>query len=245
MSIVTIHEEGAVSIIAINRPEKSNAISNQVALELQAAFTAFDRSDQRVAVLTGAGDRAFSAGADLSDIPELWRCVPAVGVTTEKPIIAAIAGWCVGGALVIATMADLAVAADNARFSYPEAKLGFTGGMIAALAARIPHKIAMELILLGQPIDAQRAYEAGLVNKVVPVGEQVKAALTWAQELATYSPLVLRTLKRFVNDGVLPKGPSERMALASRDLAIVRESVDAQEGMRAFKEKRSPVYTGR
>ncbi len=113
---------------------------------------------QRVAIPTGNGGRAFSAGADVTDLPELWRCVPTVGIKTDKPVIAAVSGWCIGGALVMAMMCDLLVAGDNARFSYPEGKVGITGGMIAGLAARIPHKIAMEIMLLGEPLDAARAY---------------------------------------------------------------------------------------
>src|SRR5713101_4299521 len=128
--IVTNNEDGT-TVIAINRPDRRNAISAETAIELQRAFAAFDASDQRAAVWTGAGNEAFSGGADVADLPELWRCVPSVGITTEKPIIAAVGGWCVGGALVMAMTADLLVAAENAKFSYPEAKLGFTGGMIA------------------------------------------------------------------------------------------------------------------
>src|SRR3954452_20391096 len=110
MSVVTVEERGAISIIGIKRPEKLNAINKAVAIELQQAFAQFDRSDQRVAILTGAGGRAFSAGAYVTDLPELWRCVPTVGITTEKPVIAAVRGWCIGGGLVMAMMCDLLVA---------------------------------------------------------------------------------------------------------------------------------------
>ena len=155
---MSVEERGPVTIVSINRPEKLNAINKAVAIELQQAFAAFDCSDQRVAILTGAGGRAFSAGADVTDLPELWRCVPTVGIATEKPIIAAVRGWCIGGGLVMAMMCDLLVAAEDAKFSYPEGKVGITGGMIAGLAARIPHKIAMEMMLVGEPIGAERAY---------------------------------------------------------------------------------------
>src|SRR3984893_12955024 len=104
MSVVSVEERGPVSIISINRPEKLNAINKAVAIELQQAFAAFDRSAQRVAILCGAGGRAFSAGADVTDLPELWRCVPTVGVATDKPIIAAIGGWGIGGGLVRGVM---------------------------------------------------------------------------------------------------------------------------------------------
>ena len=241
---VTNNPDGT-TLITINRPARKNAICAITARELQQAFAEFDQSEQRVAVLTGAGNDAFSAGADVTNLPELWRCVPTVGITTEKPVIAAVGGWCVGGALVVAMMCDLLVTADNGKFSYPEAKLGFTGGLISALPTRIPHKIAMELIMLCRTIDAKRAYDVGFANEVVPVGQQVEAALAMARELATFAPLVLRTLKRFVVDDVMPQGPSEKMGRAMRDLGLVRDSQDGQEGARAFKEKRAPKWVGR
>src|SRR5829696_9999088 len=183
MSVVTVEERGPVTIVSINRPEKMNAINKAVAIELQQAFAKFDRSEQRVAVLAGAGGRAFSAGADVTDLPELWRCVPTVGITTEKPVIAAVSGWCIGGGLVMAMMCDLLVAAENARFSYPEGKIGITGGMIAGLAARIPHKIAMEIMLLGEPIDAARAYQVGLANRIITNGSEIDEAVALALKL--------------------------------------------------------------
>ena len=245
MSVITVEERGPVSIISINRPEKLNAINKAVAIELQQAFAEFDRSDQRVAILTGAGGRAFSAGADVTDLPELWRCVPTVGIATEKPIIAAVRGWCIGGGLVMAMMCDLLVAADDAKFSYPEGKVGITGGMIAGLAARIPHKIAMEMMLVGEPIGAERAYQAGLANKIVANGGEVEAAVAYAEKIVDLAPLALATMKRFVNDGVLPKGPAELAARFGAELAAVRNSADAEEGVRAFKERRKPRYHGR
>jgi enoyl-CoA hydratase/carnithine racemase len=241
---VTNNPDGT-TLITINRPARKNAICAITARELQQAFAEFDQSEQRVAVLTGAGNDAFSAGADVTNLPELWRCVPTVGITTDKPVIAAVGGWCVGGALVVAMMCDLLVTADNGKFSYPEAKLGFTGGLISALPTRIPHKIAMELIMLCRTIDAKRAYDVGFANEVVPVGQQVEAALAMARELATFAPLVLRTLKRFVVDDVMPQGPSEKMGRAMRELGMVRDSEDGQEGARAFKEKRAPKWVGR
>jgi len=245
MSVVTTETHGAVTLLTINRPERRNAICKDTALALQQALAEFDGSGQRVAVITGAGDEAFSAGADVNNLPELWRCIPGVGVATDKPIIAASAGWVVGGAMVMHMMCDLAVAADNTRFSYPEGRMGFTGGMIAGLAARIPHKIAMELILRGKPMSAQRAYEVGLVNEVVPVGRQVEAALEMAQEIAAMAPLVLRTIKRFVGRSVLPRGPSEQMAATLAELGLVQSSRDIEEGRSAFREKRAPRFEGR
>src|SRR4030095_9113372 len=131
-----------------------------------------------------------------------------VGIITDKPIIAAVSGWCIGGGLVMAMMCDLLVATESARFSYPEGKVGITGGMIAGLAARIPHKIAMEIMLLGDPIDARRAYEVGLPNRIVPNDTAVEEAVALGLKMVDLAPLALATMKRFVNDHIMPKGPA-------------------------------------
>jgi len=234
-----------VTVIVMDRPEKRNAISSGMAVELQQAFADFEQGGQKVAVLTGRGNEAFTGGADVRDLPEFWRVVEGVGIHTTKPVIAAMAGWCVGGGMVMAMMADLAVAAENTRFSYPEARLGFTGGMIAGLAARIPHKVAMEVMLLGRTLDARRAYEVGMVNEVVPVGRQVERAIELAAELAESAPLVLASLKQYVNGGVLPASPAERMMRTTLMVRKVEDSADKAEGLNAFLEKRKPRYTGR
>ena len=234
------------TLITINRPERRNAICSGTALQLQKAFQEFERSPtQKAVVLTGAGNEAFSGGADTGNFPELWRCIPTVGFETTKPIISAVGGWCVGGALVLSMMCDLTVAAENATFSYPEARLGFTGGLIAGLAGRIPHKVAMEMMLLCRNLDAQRAYHVGMVNEVVPTGQQVAVALKMAREMTDFSPLVLKTLKRFVTEGVLAQGPSEQSGRAQRALHEVKESEDAAEAGLAVKEKRKAVFRGR
>jgi enoyl-CoA hydratase len=244
MNVVTTEKRGPVSIIRINRPEKLNAISSGVAVALQQAFQEFDASDQRVAILSAAGERAFTSGADVTDLPELWRAIPTVGFQTDKPIIAATSGWCVGGGIVLVMMCDLMVSTEDTIFYYPEAKLGTTGGMISTLVSRMPHKLAMEMMLLGSKISAQRAYDVGFVNRVVPNGQHETEALSLADEMLVSAPLVIGALKRLANE-VLPTGPVERMVTVSQTLGRVRASEDMQEGIRAHRERRKPNFSGR
>jgi len=246
--LVTYESNENIAVITINRPEKLNVLSNGVVADIRDALISYVESDDRCAIITGAGDRAFSAGADLSDPPvdpELWECMPGVGVDVDKPIIAAVAGYCVGGAYVLVQFCDLAVAADNADFFYPEAQIGFCGGLIAGCASRLPHKIAMEFMLTGKHFSAQRAYEVGMVNQVVPVGQQLGAAMDYARILADSAPLVVGALKRFTRSEVVARGPSELAGLARRDLLSISRSEDQKEGGRAFREKRKPVFQGR
>ena len=244
MDVVSVEERGQISLIRINRPDRLNAISSAVAVELQRAFEAFAASDQRVAILSAAGERAFSAGADVSDLPELWRCIPGVGFATDKPLIAAVSGWCVGGGIVMAMMCDLIVAAETATFYYPEARLGITGGMISSLVTRMPYHLAMEIMLLGSKVPARRAHEVGFVNRLTPPGGHEAEAMAMAETLLEQAPLVMGTLKRLVGE-IVPPGPVERMVGTSRAMARVRDSEDLAEGIRAHKEKRAPRFQGR
>ncbi|MFY9736721.1 MAG: enoyl-CoA hydratase-related protein [Rhodoplanes sp.] len=244
MSAVTYESVDCVAIVTIDQPEKRNALSREVVNELAEAWRRFAASSDRVAVLTASGDKAFTVGADLNDIPhDLWRGVPGVGIEIDKPIIGAVAGWVVGGGLVLANQCDLLVAADNSTFLYPEAKVGFSGGLISSLAARIPHKVAMEVLLVGEALSVQRAYEIGFVNKILPVGQQRQGALDYAHKIVANAPLVVQLLKRFV-DRTLPKGPSEMAGLARREIDAVTASADAAEGLAAFRGKRPPTFEG-
>lgn len=240
----TIPEPG-VALITIHRTEAMNALNEAVIAGLHQAWQQFSIADEKVAVINADGDRAFSVGADVKDPPkEMWQGVPSVGVTVDKPVVACVQGWCIGGAYCIVQMCDLVVAAENTVFRYPEAQLGFTGGLIASAAARLPHKIAMEFMMLGQDLPAARAYEVGMVNRVVPVGQQLEAAMEYARILARSAPLVLSTLKRFALE-TMNRSPAEAAAMARERLLTVRDSEDGAEGRRAFKEKRAPEFQGR
>jgi enoyl-CoA hydratase/carnithine racemase len=235
-----------IATITINRPKRLNAINAEVEIGLAAAWRRLNESDDLVAILTGAGDTSFSVGKDLQyeAVPEYRRFVPGFDICVNKPIVAAVGGWCVGGGLTLVQMCDLCVASENARFSYPEAKLGFAGGLIASLAARIPHKVAMEMMLLGDEVSAERAYQVGLVNKVVPRGKHLEAAQEYAQRLAQNAPMVLAMFKSFVGQ-VIPKSPMEHASHAMREVEAVMNSADRKEGMDSFLNKRAPRYQGR
>ena len=245
MPAVTTEHRGAISIIRINRPERLNAINQAVAVEMQQAFQAFDADDnQRVAILSSVGEKAFCSGADVSDLPELWRAIPNVGFKTDKPIIAATTGWVIGGAIVMVMMCDLMVSTESTILYYPEAKLGTTAGGISTLATRMPHKLAMEIMLLGSKVSAQRAYDVGFINRVVPNGQHEAAALEMAEQLLDSAPLVIGALKRLVAD-IMPTGPIEHMVETAQIIARVKQSEDFKEGIQAFKDKRKPMFRGR
>ena len=243
---VTYESSNNIALITINRPERLNAINEEVEVGLANAWRKFNQSNDRVAVLTGAGDKAFSVGKDLEykAFPEYRRFVPGCDIEVRKPIVAAVSGWCIGGAITLVQMADLCVASETAKFTYPEAKLGFAGGLIAGLVSRIPHKVAMELMLLGEEISAERAYQVGLVNKLTPPGEHLKGALIYAERLAKNAPLVLEMLKTF-GIRTLPKSPIEEASFALREVDLVKYSADRLEGLDSFSSKRQPQYQGK
>lgn len=243
MKTVEVERDGSVTTVWLSRADKRNALNRQMVGELAGAFAAFEASPQRALVIAARGDKAFCSGADLSEMPEVWRCIPGLGMAISKPVVVAVHGQCIAGGLLFPIFADLCVASEDAKFLYPDARLGITGGIVAALAARIPHKAAMEMIYLGRSTTARRAYEMGLLNQVVPAGEHVLAAQALAAELASFAPLVLSTLKRFVHD-VLPLGPAEKMIRARLDLESVSTSQDAVEGTSAHAGRRKPDFRG-
>ena len=245
MSEVVMHESNSgISTITLNRPDKMNALNEDLITTLQQRLKQFQQSDDRVAILHAAGDKAFSVGADIKDPPkEMWQGVPSIGAKLTKPVIAAVHGWCIGGAYIIVQMCDMVIASENTVFKYPEAQLGFTGGLIASAVARIPHKIAMEFMLLGEDFPAERAKDAGMINKIVNQGEELQEALKWANILSKSAPLVVETLKEFSLE-TLKKSPAEAGAIARHELLAISTSNDGAEGRKSFGEKRDPIFKG-
>lgn len=247
-----------VATITLDQPEKRNPLSATMLRELRAALEAARSDPQtRVVVLTGAGDRAFCAGADLSGFSEkrseLDRHLERgdfVGLFTSierlgKPIIACVNGHALAGGLGLALACDLVVAADTATFGTPEINVGLWPMMVMAIIGRnLPRKRAMELYMTGERIDAQRALEWGIVNRVVPAGEVRATAHALALTLAAKSPLVMALGRHaFYTTADLDQETALQYLVAQ--LTLVTLSDDAKEGVRAFLEKRAPNFLGR
>lgn len=255
---------GTVAILTIDRQSVHNAIDSETSQALIEAWIRFRDADElRVAILTGAGERAFCAGADLRGVGDFYRkltsaerlrraaLTPGLGGITrnlviDKPILAAVNGYCLAGGLEVALACDLRLASENATFGLPEVTRGIVPG--AGGTQRLPRLIgperALDLILTGRRIDAREAERLGLVTRVVPLADLRDEALSLAQSIAENAPLAVRAAKAAVWHGLdLPL--EEGLRLEQLLAEPVRQSEDAQEGPRAFLEKRKPEFKGR
>jgi len=199
---------GGIATITIARPAKKNAINKNVARGLAEAWDRLESGPDRVAVITGEGDGAFTSGVDVTDPPEGYGFLPGLGGTITKPVIAAVSGWCVGAGMVMVNRADICVADEDAEFMYPEPKLAVGRGLLAGIVHRVPYKAAMEILLLAEAMPAERMSELGLVNRITPHGNAVKVAMDLAANLASYDLDTLRFIKECVLK-TLPEGPGE------------------------------------
>jgi len=245
--------EGGVAWLTINRPEARNALSHAVRQGLLEGFTRFrDDPSAAVLVLTGAGDVAFSAGGDLKEMAETGLQVPPPDFlpylnrtfALDKPVIAAVNGVAYGGGFLLAQMCDLCLAAEHARFGITEARWGRGAPWAAPLPWLIPPRVAMEILLTAEPISASRAYEVGLVNRVVPAAELLPAAQALAERIAGNAPLSVRAAKAMVY-AAAEVGWTAALSEGDRHFERAYLSEDAQEGPRAFREGRPPVWKGR
>ncbi len=253
MAAVEYGKEGRIAYITINRPEAMNSLSVEVRQGFREAFVDFrDNNDLWVAIITGAGDRAFSAGADIKGFR------PATGNEAEadkgfdepirpdtiwKPFIAAIHGYCLGGGCELAMTCDIRIAADNAQFGQPEVNIGFMpgGGGTIRMPRFIPRAVAAEILLTGNRINAAEALRVGLVSRVVPREKLMETAKEIANTIISRGPLGVRATKEAMIRGY-SMTLEEGLALEKHLVAKIRATEDFMEGARAFAQKRPPQY---
>jgi crotonobetainyl-CoA hydratase len=251
---------GNVLVITINRPEARNAVNGAVSTGVGDALEQAQTDDGvRAVVITGAGDKSFCAGADLKAISRRenlyhpdhgeWGFAGYVHHFIDKPTIAAVNGTALGGGTELALASDLVVACESATFGLPEVKVGLfaAAGGVFRIVHQLPRKVALEMVLTGDPISAAEAAKWGLINQVVPDGTVLDAALALAERVTVNAPLSVQASKRIAygaDDGLIPD-EEPGWARTQREFGVVLTSEDAKEGPLAFAEKRQPVWKAR
>ncbi|MDG2335599.1 MAG: enoyl-CoA hydratase-related protein [Myxococcota bacterium] len=251
---IVFEKKDHVAVITIDRPDALNSLTADMLLGIEAAFKAFDDDpDLWVGILTATGERAFSSGLDLKEAAPMLTSGDQLGFEdwtkrqfsdVYKPIICAVNGFCIAGGMEMLLGTDLRIASEHATFGLGEVRWGLVplGGTHIRLPRQIPWAMAMQLLLTGKNVDAQRAYEMGLINEVVPADKLMETALDWAQKMCRNGPLAMRTAKEIaVRSLELESGFVLEKALGQK----VLNSEDAKEGPAAFAEKRPAEFKGR
>lgn len=245
---------GRVGLITLNRPQALNALNNQLMREVMDALDAFDKDERVGAMVITGNEKAFAAGADIKEMAHKTTIqmmdsdhVAAFSRirTIQKPVIAAVSGWALGGGCEVALSCDMIVASDSAKFGQPEINIGVIPGAggTQRLVRAVGKALAMEMILNNRTLTAQEALQYGLVNRVVPVSDFLSEALKLADEIASRAPLAVRAAKRMINhsyESFLTDGLAEE----KRVFYSLFNSEDQKEGMKAFVEKRKPEWKG-
>jgi enoyl-CoA hydratase len=251
---ILFEKKDHVAVITIDRPSALNSLTADMLMGIEVAFKAFDDDpDLWVGILTASGEKAFSSGLDLKEAAPMLTGGDQLGFEdwtkrqfsdVYKPVLCAVNGFCIAGGMEMLLGTDLRIASEHATFGLGEVKWGLVplGGTHIRLPRQIPWAMAMQLLLTGKNIDAQRAYEIGLINAVVPADQLMETALDWAQKMCRNGPLAMRTAKEIaVRSLELESGFVLEKALGQK----VLNSEDAKEGPRAFVEKRPAKFKGR
>lgn len=255
---IDLEVSGHIALITMNRPEKLNALDADAYAELSATWIRVrDDDDVRVVVVTGAGSRSFSVGADLKtfatsqrDLSQFWKTQQQLllnrGLEMWKPVIAAVNGYCLGGGMTLLLASDIRVAVADATFGLPEVKRGIlpANGGTQRILSQLPYAIAMEMLLTGETFGASTALRWGLINQVTERAELMDAAFSYAEKLAANAPLAVQGAKEAALRGretSLSSGLRIEQALNR----LLYFSEDAREGSSAFAERRAPDYLGR
>lgn len=252
---ILVERDEQVGIVTLNRPKELNALNFQIVAELANALDAFDRDEGiHCMVITGAGEKAFAAGADIKEMAgkspidmmlggfESWERLRRL----HKPVIAAVGGYALGGGCELAMHCDLIVASENARFGQPEITLGIIPGAggTQRLARTLGKFLTMEMVLTGKQFTAQEMAAHGLVNRVVPKGEHLTEALKLAKEVASRAPIAVRLAKESVQ-AAFETSLEEGLERERKNFFLLFATEDMREGMQAFIEKRQANFQGR
>ena len=246
---------GRVGLITLNRPQVLNALNNELLREVMDALEAFDKNDMIGAMVITGNEKAFAAGADIKEMADKntlqMMDTDHVAVfgrirTIQKPVIAAVSGWALGGGCEVALSCDMIIASDSAKFGQPEINIGVIPGAggTQRLVRTLGKALAMEMIINNRTLSAQEALQYGLVNRVVPVSDYLDEALKFAEEIASRAPLAVRAAKRMINHSY-ESFLSDGLAEEKQVFYNLFSTTDQKEGMQAFVEKRKPEWKGK
>jgi enoyl-CoA hydratase len=253
--LILAEVRGRVGLVTLNRPQAMNALNNQLMRELMDALASFDKNDAVGAMVVTGNEKAFAAGADIKEMADqsMQQMMDRDHVavygrirTIQKPVIAAVSGWALGGGCEVALSCDMIIASESAKFGQPEITIGVIPGAggTQRLTRAVGKAIAMEMILNNRTLTAQEAYQLGMVNRVVAVAGYLNEALKLAEEIAARAPVAVRVAKKMINQAferTLPDGLSEER----QQFYNLFATEDQKEGMQAFLEKRKPEWKGK
>jgi len=252
---ILVETRGRVGLITLNRPQALNALNNQLMRELMDALADFDKDENIGAMVITGNEKAFAAGADIKEMADktIHQMMDSDHIAVfgriraiQKPVIAAVSGWALGGGCEVALSCDMIIASDSVKFGLPEINLGVIPGAggTQRLVRAVGKALAMEMILNERRINAQEAWQYGLVNRVVPVSDYLNEAMKLADEIASRAPLAVRAAKKMINQSY-ERFLLEGLAEEKQVFYNLFSSEDQKEGMRAFVEKRKPEWKGK